>query len=141
MDADQDNDGPPAAVEGGGPVSIELKMYRASREGWPDLLQQLINDQRAGITPEACTVFEDEEHDEDYYDEFEIDRLPGWTCLHIAAFNGNTERSLFTPKHVPKSSATHKASPNKSLKVLQKFKIIEGPSKESNTFGINLALS
>ena len=94
MDGDQDNDGPPvaAAAEGGGRVSLELKMYRASREGWPDLLQQLINEKRAGITPEACTVFEDEEHDEDYYDELdEIYGLPGWTCLHIAAFNGNTE--------------------------------------------------
>ena len=45
-------------------------------------------------------------------------------------FNGKTERSLFTPKHVPKSSATHKASPNKSLKVLQNKK------GDDNAFGI-----
>jgi len=91
MEVDQDNDGLPIAAEGGGPVSIEAKMYRASREGRPYRLQRLINDMRAGIRPEACNVYEEEEHDEDYYDEFEIDRLPGWTCLHIAAFYGKTE--------------------------------------------------
>ena len=89
MDVDQDNDGPPvaAAAEGGGRVSLELKMYRASREGSPDLLQQLINEKRAGITPEACEVYEDKPHDEDYF----VNIFPGWTCLHVAAFNGHAE--------------------------------------------------
>ena len=91
MDGDQDNDGPPvvAAAEGGGRVSLELKMYRASREGRPDLLQQLIDDKRAGITPEACDVYEDEPHDDkEHFDEI-IGH--GWTCLHIAAYNGHAK--------------------------------------------------
>ena len=58
MEVDQDNEGPPAAAEGGGRVSLELKMYRASREGSPDLLQRLIDEKRAGITPEACDIYE-----------------------------------------------------------------------------------
>ena len=94
MDVDQDNDGSPVAAEGGGPVPIELKMYRASREGRADLLQQLFKDKRAGITPEACKVYEHEgmEHDEEYYDEFEVDdNTPYWTCLHKAAFNDHAE--------------------------------------------------
>ena len=90
MDVDQ---GPPVATEGGGRVSLELKMYRASREGSPDLLQQLINEKRAGITPEACEVYEWEPHTEDYFSEYElhVDIIPGWTCLHVAAFNGHAE--------------------------------------------------
>ena len=72
MEVDQDNEGPPAAAEEGGRVSLELKMYRASREGSADLLQQLINEKRAGITPEACEVYEDKPHDEEYYAEFDL---------------------------------------------------------------------
>ena len=96
MEANQDNDGPPAAAEGQDNVSprasLELKMIRACRENSPDLLQQLIKDMRAGITSESCVVYEDEdvEHDEVYYTEFEIDRS-GWTYLHFAAFYGHTE--------------------------------------------------
>ena len=102
MEVNQDNDGPSAAAEGqdnvSPPVSLELKMYRASRENSPDLLQQLIRDMRAGITSESCEVYEvkdddgeDYPHDEDYYFDFEIDQEPGWTYLHFAAFNGHTE--------------------------------------------------
>ena len=97
MEANQDNDGPPAAAEGqdnvSPPASLELKMYRACRENRLDLLQRLINDTRAGITSESCDVYEDDEieHDEAYYSEFEREQIPGWTCLHIAAFHGNTE--------------------------------------------------
>ena len=86
MDVDQDDDGPPVAAAGEGRVSLELKMYRASREGSPDLLQRLINEKRAGITPDACDVYEDKPHDEEYFAEF-----PGWTCLHVAAFYGHAE--------------------------------------------------
>ena len=85
MEVDQVNDGPP--------VSLELKMFRAARENSPNLLLQLINDMRAGITSESCDVYEDEEidHDEDYYLDFEIDTAPEWTYLHFAAFNGHTK--------------------------------------------------
>ena len=96
MEVDQDNDGPPAAAEGPAPlvshsVSLELKIYRAAREGNADLLQRLIDDTTAGIVSRVYEDRDEYEDDEDYYAEFEIDERLVWAYIHYAAFYGHTE--------------------------------------------------
>ena len=60
---------------------------------------------------------------------FHHEKLPNYAVIN-ENFDGNTERSLFTPQHVQKTSSTHKASPNKCSKVPQNQKA------DDNTFSI-----
>ena len=60
---------------------------------------------------------------------FHHEKLPNYSVTN-EDFDGNTERSLFTPQHVQKASSTHNTSPNKCSKVPQNQKA------DDNTFSI-----